>query len=119
MDTGFDTRFHAYGAALGVVRGLGPLVEALRKQDRDLADQLRRAASSVVLNLAEGAGRRGQDRLQCYRIAQGSALEVQAALDVARAWGSLESSTDVEVLLDRLLAMLWRLTHGAARGSGR
>jgi four helix bundle protein len=123
MDTGFDTRFdnrfHAYGAALGVVRGLRPVVEALRKQDRDLADQLRRAASSVVLNLAEGAGRRGQDRMQHYRIAQGSALEVKAALEVARTWGFLEQSEDVDAWLDRLLAMLWRLTHGSARGPGR
>jgi four helix bundle protein len=111
MDTGLHG-LHAYGAALGVVRGLGPLVESLRRQDRDLADQLRRAAASVVLNLAEGSGRRGLDRMHCYRIAQGSAREVRAALEVAQALGLLESSADVEALLDRVLAMLWRMTKG-------
>ena len=50
--------------------------------------------------------------MQCYRIAQGSALEVRAALDVAQAWGFLESSAEVEAQLDQLLAMLWTLTRG-------
>ena len=110
-----DKEFRTYEAALGVVRGLGPLVETLRRQDRDLADQLRRAASSVVLNLAEGSGRRGQDRMHCYRIAQGSALEVQAALEVAQAWGFLARDTDMEARLHQLLGMLWRLTRGLGR----
>jgi four helix bundle protein len=103
--------FHCYGAALEVIRILRPVLDALRRQDRDLADQLRRAASSVVLNLAEGAGRRGMDRMQHYRIALGSALEVRGALDVACAWGYLEGCAGVAAQLDELLAMLWTLTH--------
>ncbi|MBI4911137.1 MAG: four helix bundle protein [Acidobacteria bacterium] len=103
--------FHAYEVALGLMVGLRPLHDALRLHDRDLADQLRRAGSSVVLNLGEGAGRRGRDRMQFYRIAQGSARELRAALDVARAWGEIPPAPEVEGLLDRLLAMLWRLTH--------
>ena len=103
--------FHVYGAALGLVAGLRPVLGELAKSDRSLADQLRRAASSVVLNIAEGNRRAGKDRLQFFRIAAGSAAEVRAALDVARAWGMVEATPEAEAELDRLLAMLWKLTH--------
>ena len=107
-------RFEAYEVALAMVSALRPAVAALVRQDKDLADQIRRAASSVVLNLAEGARRRGRDRLHFYRIAAGSAADVKAALEVGKAWGCLDAKplADVEALLDRVLAMLWRLTHG-------
>ena len=103
--------FHVYGAALGVVAGLRPVLDGLMKSDRALADQLRRAASSVVLNIAEGNRRAGKDRLQFFRIAAGSAAEVRAVLDVARAWGMVGAAPAAEAELDRVLAMLWKLTH--------
>ena len=103
--------FHVYGAALGLVSSLRPVIGQLQKADRSLADQLRRAASSVVLNLAEGNHRSGKDRLQFFRIAAGSAAEVKAALEVALAWGMIDPSPAAEAELDRVLAMLWRLTH--------
>jgi four helix bundle protein len=65
----------------------------------------------VVLNLAEGNRRTGQDRLQFFRIAAGSAAEVRAALEVACAWGHIEASPAAGTEVDRVLAMLWRLTH--------
>ena len=108
-------RFHAYDAALGLVIALRQEVERLSKYDRALADQLRRAASSVVLNLAEGNRRVGQDRLHFFRIAAGSAAEARAALDVARAWGLVGTSSEAEAELDRVLAMVWRLTHPRRR----
>ena len=103
--------FHAYDAALGLVTALRPVLEELKTGDRALADQLRRAASSVALNLAEGNRRSGMDRMQFFRIAAGSAAEVKAALDVARAWGMVEAVAEVDRELDRVLAMAWRLTH--------
>ena len=103
--------FHAYDAALGVVSALRPVLGQLMKQDRALADQLRRAGSSVALNIAEGNRRTGQDRLQFFRIAAGSAAEVRAALEVAQAWGSIDTAQVAEAEIDRVLAMLWRLTH--------
>ena len=103
--------FHVYGAALGLVAGLRPVLDGLMKSDRALADQLRRAASSVVLNIAEGNRRTGKDRLHFFRIAAGSAAEVRAALDVARAWGMIGAAPAAEADLDRVLAMLWKLTH--------
>lgn len=107
-------KFQVYEVALELVSALRPSVDALARRDRDLADQVRRAGSSVVLNIAEGARRWGKDRLHFYRIAAGSAAEMRVALQVARAWEFLESNSEVEALLDRVLAMLWRLTQ--ARG---
>jgi len=47
---------------------------------------MRRAASSVVLNIGEGSGCSGGIRRERYRAALGSAREVVACIDVARAW---------------------------------
>ena len=99
--------------ALEMIGALRAPVARLRQADRDLADQLRDAASSVALNIAEGAGRVGKDRPHHYRVAAGSNLEVAAALRVAVAWGDLEAA-EVQAALDlgrRVGAMLWRMTH--------
>jgi four helix bundle protein len=57
--------------------------------DTDTKRQLKRAALSINLNIAEGIGRRGDDRCQFYRIARGSALEAAAVLDALDALGVL------------------------------
>ena len=106
-----NQRFQAYDAALAMVAALRPALAQLVKGDRALADQMRRAASSVALNLAEGNRRTGQDRMQFFRIAAGSAAEVRAALEVALAWGYIDAAPVAEAELDRVLAMVWRLTH--------
>jgi four helix bundle protein len=103
--------FHAYDAALALVSALKPVLEELAQKDRALTDQMRRAASSVVLNLAEGSRRAGKDRVHFFRIAAGSAAEVRAALDVARIAYSIEAPAEAVAQMDRVLAMGWRLTH--------
>ena len=107
------TTFHAYNFALQLIEELQPLVVTIERRDRDLARQLRKAASSVALNLSEGRKREGKDRLHLWRIADGSAEESRACLDVAIRWGYLHEDTLTEVMetLDRLLAICWRLTH--------
>ena len=47
---------NVYVRAQKVVRELPPLIATVHKRDRKLADQLRRAAQSVVLNIAEARG---------------------------------------------------------------
>jgi four helix bundle protein len=65
--------FHAECMAVPLRRGAGPL-----------RDQLHRASLSVVLNVAEGAGRNARaDKRRFYEIAKGSAAESAAALEVA------------------------------------
>jgi four helix bundle protein len=106
--------FIAYEVATELVRELRPLVPAIKKFDRDLADQLTRAATSVMLNLGEGRRRRGGDMRHSFDIAHGSAGEILTALDAADAWGWIVDAQKARALLDRLLALLWRLTHGRA-----
>ena len=105
--------FQALEVSLDLVRSLRRPMERLRVRDRGLSEQIRRAASSIPLNLAEGRRRSGADRVHHWRIASGSADELRAALRVALAWGDVEESEVSEAfeLLDRVLAMLWRMTH--------
>ena len=81
---------NVYVRAQEVVRELPPLLQRIREHDKKLADQLKRAAQSVVLNIAEGRGNRdGNARLR-FTTACGSAKEVRAALSVASDWGYIE-----------------------------
>ena len=80
-----------YGVMFDVVRLLRPAVEEIEKRDGDLARQLRRCASSAVLNLAEGSGSCGGVRRVRYRTALGSARETRACVETALAWGYVES----------------------------
>ena len=50
-----------------------------------LRDQIERASISIILNIAEGAGRRTTpDRRRYFVIAQGSVYECAAVLDILR-----------------------------------
>ena len=77
----------AHQIALDSIRLLRPLVERIARHDRSLAEQLRRAASSVVLNIAEGAYSQGGNGRARFYNAAGSASEARSALEVAVAWG--------------------------------
>jgi four helix bundle protein len=103
--------FIAYEVSLEVIMSLRSVVPKIERHDRDLADQLRRAASSVTLNLAEGQRLTKGNKPKHYAIAHGSANEVRAALQTAAAWGWLEDVSEALEQVDRLLALLWRLTH--------
>ena len=105
--------FDALTVALSLIPLLRKPVAAIARRDRDLARQLRRAASSIPSNVGEGRERQGADREHLYRVALGSAAEVGAALQVAVGWGYVEAAdvAAVHVELDRVRAMLWRLTR--------
>jgi four helix bundle protein len=75
---------------LDAITTMRPMVGAIERHDRDLASQLKRAASSVVLNLAEGSGSFGGVRTQRYRTALGSAREMMSCLLVAERFGYVE-----------------------------
>ena len=70
-----------------------------------LREQLNRAASSVVLNLAEGAGRATRaDQNRFFSIAFGSLRESQAILDLAE-----NTNSEVAKSADSLAAHIYRL----------
>ena len=103
--------FEALEVALELVASLRGPLRRIAEQDKALAEQLRRAAMSVALNLGEGRRRAGKDRVHHWRVAAGSADEVRQCLRVAQAWGYVEPAAESLGLLDRVLAMAWRLTH--------
>ena len=80
---------------------------------RSYADQAVRASGSVALNLSEGYGRRNRDKQHHYTIAYASAREASSALRILAAANAIgeEQSVEIEVLLDRVRAMTWRLIH--------
>jgi four helix bundle protein len=80
-----------YDDMLPALRTMRKLVTAIERRDSDLAWQLRRAASSVALNIAEGSGSSGGNRTARYRTAPGSARETLACLRVAEACGYVDS----------------------------
>jgi four helix bundle protein len=58
-----------------------------------LSDQLRRAALSIPLNIAEGSGKNsGPDQRRFYSIARGSAMECAAIMDVCHALNLLDQA---------------------------
>ena len=104
--------------ALQMIRTLKPLVDQVQRHDRALADQMRRAASSVVLNIAEGARSHGKNEVARFHCAAGSANETRAALKLAVAWQYFDEaqSQAADDQLDRVLALLWGLTRRPRRG---
>src|SRR5579884_933753 len=108
MTTGFD----AYDNAVAIARAMRGLCEAIREHDRSLADQARRATQSIGLDVAEARKRTKGDRTHAFAIALGSANETRAALELAEAWGYVPAPDAAEALalLDREVAMLWRLS---------
>ena len=63
-----------------------------------MISQIRRAALSVHLNIAEGSSRKSEvERKRYYEVARGSVIEIDAALDIASELQYLEN-----IKLDRL-----------------
>ena len=108
-------RFIALDLSLEAIRVLRPVVGAIRRTDRELEDQLRRALTSISLNLAEGNRSQGRSRISRFSTAAGSCGEARTALRVAVAWGYMSPSdiTMGEATLDRVAGMLHAL--GAER----
>ena len=99
--------------ALSVVELARPLVEAVQRRDRDLASQLRRAISSVALNLAEGLGCTGGTARTRFETARGSLNEAKTGIQVAVAWGYV-SRADAVAVLEALHALGGRV-YGLVR----
>jgi four helix bundle protein len=99
--------------AVQVIALARPIVEAVARRDPELGSQLRRAFSSIALNLAEGlATEAGNARLR-FETARGSLCEAQAALRVAAAWGYV-SAENVAALLSCTRSLGGRV-YGLAR----
>ena len=105
-------RLHVYQLALELHAVLSTVVP--RRGYAVVRDQLERASLSIVLNIAEGAGRSsGPDKRRFYVQARGSTTECAALLDVLRLRSLIDPQTYLRArsLLVRLVQMLSRLVE--------
>lgn len=87
---------------------------------RVLKDQLERASLSVVLNIAEGGGRRSRkDKSRHYTYARGSATEVAASFDVLkiRKLAPASECARGRTLAVRVVQMLTKLSQSLLKDS--
>ncbi len=109
QQTGFDALDKANEAAIIAIS----LVMRVPAPLKSIADQVIRSASSVPANLAEGRGRTGRDRLHHWRIAYGSAREVDTHLRLLLGTCAIEApqAESALQLFDDVRAITWRLLH--------
>ncbi len=101
-----------YADVIELIRRMRPVSAALERRDPDLARQMRRAMSSVALQIAEGSDSQGRNRLARYHGSLGSIRETKACLDVALAAGYLEHVDDAVLeTMDHVTAVLVKLVH--------
>ena len=105
-------RLDVYQRAIEFVALAIDIVEGLPRGHAERADQLIRAAESVVRNIAEGARRWSDgDASKHYRIARGEAMESAASLDVLKLRKLIETeryARGIE-LLEAIVAMLTKM----------
>lgn len=90
------------------------IIEGLPRGRSHLADQFTRASLSIVLNIAEGAGKLSRlDKRRYYMTARGSATESAALLDVCSRL-SLVDENELSAgkdLVVRIVSMLVKLAR--------
>src|SRR5215471_12604312 len=107
-------RLDVYQLALDFLVMANGIIEALPRGRSHLADQFTRASTSIVLNVAEGAGKLSKpDKRRYYLTARGSATESAALLDVCLRLGLIDlpahaAGKDTVV---RIVSMLVRLAQ--------
>jgi four helix bundle protein len=105
--------FDALEMSLQFLERLAPIETRIRQRSSSLAKQLANASESIALNLGEERLRRDGDKRRHFEMAAGSASEVTVALRIAVAKRYVPAAdvAQIEVLLDRVRAMLYRLTR--------
>jgi four helix bundle protein len=107
-------RLDVYRLAVDFVGKGHDLVERLPRGRGYVADQLQRASLSIVLNIAEGAGKfHSADKASFYARARGSTTECAAVLDVCIRLGLLDDPLCAEAkgMLERISRMLTKLVR--------
>ena len=76
-------KFEAYQLSIKFLEISLNLINKLPSGNAHMKDQLKRCATSISLNIAEGTGKKSKaDRNKFYFIARGSAMESAAVCDV-------------------------------------
>ena len=107
-------RLEVFGHAVEAVAVIDELVEELPEGRGYIRDQLRRAANSIALNIAEGAGEFVPgEKARFYRMAKRSATECAGQILVCERLGLAEAPRiDAALdLLQRVISMLVTLVQ--------
>jgi len=124
MDQFEHERLDVHRISIEFVALANQMASALPRGRAYLADQLRRAASSIPLNIAEGAGEfAAADKARFYRFARRSATESAAIFDALAVLELADEPlrTRARGLLLRIVAMLTAMVlkiSGSGSGSG-
>ncbi len=111
-------RLDVYQAALDFVVLCEDVLEQLPRGLAHLVDQLSRASTSIVLNIAEGAGKYHKpDKRRFYLTAAGSATESAAVLDICGRLKLIDPELQRrgKEILHRVVAMLVKLATALER----
>lgn len=107
-------RLDVYRLALDSLVLANGVIQGLPRGRSHLADQFTRASISIVLNLAEGAGKHSKaDKRRYYLTARGSATESAALLDVCLRLSLLDDGAHKagKEMLVRVVSMLIKLAQ--------
>jgi len=107
-------RLDVYDLALDFLVLANGIIEELPRGRSHLVDQFTRASLSIVLNLAEGAGKHSKlDKRRYYVTARGSATESAALLDVCQRLKLLDEAEHraAKCMLVRIVSMLIKLAQ--------
>lgn len=107
-------RLDVYHLALDFLVFANSVIEGLPRGRSHLADQFTRASTSIVLNLAEVAGKLSKpDKRRYYLTARGSATESAALLDVCVRLKLVDEATQKagKDMIVRVVSMLIRLAQ--------
>jgi four helix bundle protein len=104
-------RLRIYSVALEIVALVARLALEVKRHDPDLARQMKKASTSVALNLAEGEYSRGGNQLARFQDAMASANETVACVEASIAAEYIRAGEQVELLdkLDHVVATTWTL----------
>ena len=108
-------RLHVYECAIEFLALAFRILAKLPRGHAGIADQMRRAALSIPLDIAEGAGRTTKPDAARHGIARGSAMECAAIIDALVLLNIVDASEREAALvfLGRIVAMLTKM-----RGQG-
>jgi four helix bundle protein len=124
QDKGFES-LASYQHSLRLLKASYKLAQSLPAHEKyNLADQIRRASLSVLLNIAEGYGRfHYLDRLRFFYIARGSLTEVLSAFIAASSLGYVddeqlawvrETEAEAEKSLNGYIAFIHKQQQGGS-----
>jgi len=109
-------KLDVYKVSIDFVVMMDQIIEQFPRGRAYLADQFQRAATSIPLNIAEGAGEySGAEKNRFYRIAKRSATECAGILDICVRPRLIDEEQYIKgrELLTRIVSMLTKLAQNS------